>query len=107
MKCHKKLKALVDEYAKRGNFDTHDVIIEYKTRCPVAYEADLTEVEQRPRSAKARKKTSAVHRLHTSLGIRIARICTASGLVHTQSRSVDLNGQHSRCLAWANSCSAS
>ena len=22
MKCHNKLKALVDEYAKRGNFDT-------------------------------------------------------------------------------------
>ena len=107
MKCYKKLKALVDEYAKRGNFDTHDVIIAYKTRCPVAYEADFTAAEQRPRSAETRKKTSTVHRLHTSLGIRIARICTASGLVRTQSRSIDVNGQHSRCLAWSNSCPAS
>lgn len=107
MKCHNKLKALVDEFAKCGNFDTHDVIIAYKTRCPVAYEADLTAAEQQSRSAKARIKTSAVHRLHTLLGIRIARICTASGLVRTQSRSIDVNGQHSRCLAWANSCPAS
>lgn len=101
MNCEEKLRVFVDEYAKRGNFDTHEVIVEYKTRCPVAYEAALTAVGQRPRSAKARKKASAVHRLHTSLGIRIARICTESGLVRTQSRSVDVIGQHSRCLAWA------
>lgn len=102
MKCLKELKALVDEYATQGNFDTHNIIMEYKTRCPVAYEADLMVIQQRPHSTKTKKKTSAVHRLHTSLGIHIARICTASGLVRTQSRSIDVNGQHSRCLAWAN-----
>lgn len=107
------LKQLIDARAQRGPFDSHDVVHDFRARFSAEYEVLLRAAERRAarhaQGSSSKKKPSAVHRLHTALGIRIARLCQAAGLHRTPSRSLDVHGQHSRCLAWtmAGPCEAS
>jgi len=106
------LQQLIDARAQRGPFDSHDVVHDFRARFSAEYAALLRAAERRvarqAHVAQSKKKPSAVHRLHTALGIRIARLCQAAGLYRTPSRSLDVHGQHSRCLAWtmAGACDA-
>jgi hypothetical protein len=99
------LKPLIDERAQRGPFDSHNIVNDYCGRFPTEYHSQLEtaerRAEQRAKRLKLKKKPNAVHSLHTSLGIRIARLCEASGLNRTRSRSRDINGQQSCCLSWS------
>lgn len=108
MDIDNRLKPLIYERAQRGSFDSHDVVNDYRNNYPEEYGALLEKAERRAvqRAQQAqylhiRKKPSAVHALHTGLGIRIARLCIASGLQRTPSRSRDVYGQQSRCLSWS------
>jgi hypothetical protein len=99
------LNQLIGEHARRGRFDSHDVVNAFRTRYAAEYGSQLAaaerRAEQRALRREQKKKPSAVHCLHTALGIRIARLSKVAGLKRTESRSRDVNGQQSCCLSWS------
>lgn len=95
------LQTIIEELDQGGVFDSHNVLDIYRMKYPAGYVPLLTTAELRVQRSKRTKKPSAVHCLHTALGIRIARLCKASGLSRTPSRSRDVNGQQSCCLSWS------
>ena len=74
-----------------ASFDTHRVIQEVARRNQSMYVKALAAIDS----------DTPFHKLHTLLGRRVKIVAKRLGFRNEQSRSRDMFGQSSRCLAWS------
>jgi hypothetical protein len=73
------------------SFDTHRVIQEVAHRNQRQYVAALAAIDS----------DTPFHQFHSLLGRRVKIVGESLGFRHEESRSPDMFGQHSKCLAWS------
>ncbi len=74
-----------------ASFDTHKVIQEVAHRNQRQYVAALAAIDS----------DTPFHQLHSSLGRRVKVVAERLGYTKKDSRSLDMFGQSSICLAWS------
>lgn len=73
------------------SFDTHSVIQELAHNNQRKYVAALARIDS----------DTPFHQLHSSLGRSIKNVCERLGFIGQESRSLDMFGQNSKCMAWS------
>ena len=73
------------------SFDTHRAIQKLAHQNQRKYAAALALIDS----------NTPFHQLHSALGQRIKAVCEQLGLSGEESRSLDLFGQHSKCILWS------
>ena len=73
------------------DFDTHKAIQELARCNQRQYVAALAKIDS----------DTPFHQLHSSLGRSIKAVCKRLGFTGQESRSLDLFGQHSKCILWS------
>ncbi len=72
-------------------FDTHKAIQELARSNQRKYVTALARIDS----------DTPFHNLHSSLGRKIKEVCERLGFTGQDSRSLDLFGQHSKCILWS------